>query len=232
MTKEDYISKFSNARKRYKELINSIDYDSLLLEKSKYQEKTGDPNFWDDNSLAKQILKNISSYEKEIEEYDLIKQSYEDMSINFDSNVNLALSNSSINSVDSVIILQTNNEWKHVKISENQFQLVSEWAFLIGFCLSVLLMIILYVRPEWYVVNLVGILVGAGVVAMLGISFVPWLIIIFMIVAAIYDAWAVYKSKHMLDLADTMVNLKLPILLVAPQEKNYSFLGVYLSWLF
>ena len=59
---------------------------------------------------------------------------------------------------------------------------------------------------------------------MLGISFVPWLIIIFMIVAAIYDAWAVYKSKHMLDLADTMVNLKLPILLVAPQEKNYSFL--------
>ena len=146
------------------------------------------------------------------------------MSINFDSNVNLALSNSSINSVDSVIILQTNNEWKHVKISENQFQLVSEWAFLIGFCLSVLLMIILYVRPEWYVVNLVGILVGAGVVAMLGISFVPWLIIIFMIVAAIYDAWAVYKSKHMLDLADTMVNLKLPILLVAPQEKNYSFL--------
>ena len=84
MTKEDYISKFSNARKRYKELINSIDYDSLLLEKSKYQEKTGDPNFWDDNSLAKQILKNISSYEKEIEEYDLIKQSYEDMSINCD----------------------------------------------------------------------------------------------------------------------------------------------------
>ena len=84
MTKEDYISKFSNARKRYKELINSIDYDSLLFEKSQYQEKTGDPNFWDDNNLAKQILKNISSYEKEIEEYDLIKQSYEDMSINCD----------------------------------------------------------------------------------------------------------------------------------------------------
>ena len=146
------------------------------------------------------------------------------MSINFEENVNLALSNTSINSVDSVVILQTNNEWKHVNISESQFQLVNEWAFLIGFCLSILLMIMLYIRPEWYVVNLVGILVGAGVVAMLGISFVPWLIIIFMIMAAIYDAWAVYKSKHMLDLADTMVNLKLPILLVAPQEKNYSFL--------
>jgi len=146
------------------------------------------------------------------------------MSIDFEDRTNLALSNTSINSVDSVVIIQTSNEWKYVNISENQFQLVNEWAFLIGFCLSILLMILLYIRPEWYVVNLVGILVGGGVVAMLGISFVPWLIIIFMIVAAIYDAWAVYKSKHMLDLADTMVNLKLPILLVAPQEKNYSFL--------
>ena len=62
-----------------------------------------------------------------------------------------------------------------------------------------------------------------GVVVMLGVAFVPTLIIVFMIAAAIYDAWAVYKSKHMLDLADTMINLRLPILLVAPQEKGYSF---------
>ena len=45
-----------------------------------------------------------------------------------------------------------------------------------------------------------------------------------MILAAIYDAWAVYRSKHMLDLADTMIGLNLPILLVAPQEKGYSML--------
>ena len=58
---------------------------------------------------------------------------------------------------------------------------------------------------------------------MLGVAFVPTLIIIFMILAAIYDAWAVYKSKHMLELADTMIGLQLPILLVAPQDKGYSF---------
>ena len=57
---------------------------------------------------------------------------------------------------------------------------------------------------------------------MLGVSFVPTLIMVFMIAAAIYDAWAVYKSKHMLDLADTMMNLNLPILLVAPQDSDYS----------
>ena len=45
-----------------------------------------------------------------------------------------------------------------------------------------------------------------------------------MIAAAVYDAWAVYRSKHMLDLADTMIGLRLPILLVAPQEKGYSFI--------
>ena len=136
----------------------------------------------------------------------------------------LALSNTSSNSINSVVFIQMNDKWQYLTIDENQFVLVNDWAVLIGLCVSIFLMVVLFIRPEWYVVNSVGILVGAGVIAMLGISFVPWLIIIFMIVAAIYDAWAVYKSKHMLDLADTMVNLKLPILLVAPQEKNYSFL--------
>ena len=163
-----------------------------------------------------------SNYFRMFRSSNLIEQI--NMTIDIDNGGNLVLSNSSINSVNSVVFIQMDNKWQHVNISENQFELVNEWAAIIGFCLSVLLMIILYIRPEWYVVNSVGILVGAGVIAMLGISFVPWLIIIFMIVAAIYDAWAVYKSKHMLDLADTMVNLKLPILLVAPQEKNYSFL--------
>ena len=53
---------------------------------------------------------------------------------------------------------------------------------------------------------------------MLGVSFVPWIIILFMVLAAVYDAWAVYSSKHMLELADTMVNLELPVMLVAPQK--------------
>ena len=97
-------------------------------------------------------------------------------------------------------------------------------AFLIGIIASVLLMTALIIRPEWYIVNTVGVLVGAGVIVMLGVTFVPTLIVIFMVLAAIYDAWAVYRSKHMLDLADTMIGLNLPILLVAPQESGYSML--------
>ena len=42
---------------------------------------------------------------------------------------------------------------------------------------------------------------------MIGISFTPVLVIMFMTLAAIYDHWAVNKSKHMLELADTMIGL-------------------------
>tara|TARA_B100000963_G_scaffold111745_1_gene97294 strand:- start:2851 stop:3915 length:1065 start_codon:yes stop_codon:yes gene_type:complete len=78
--------------------------------------------------------------------------------------------------------------------------------------------------PEWWVVNTTGILVGSGVIVMLGISFVPILICIFMILAAVYDYWAVHRSKHMLELADTMIDLKLPVVLVAPKDASYSFM--------
>ena len=78
--------------------------------------------------------------------------------------------------------------------------------------------------PEWYVLNTVGLLVGSGVIVMIGNSFVPVLIILFMVLAAIYDHWAVNGSKHMLELADTMIDLKLPVLLVAPKSSEYTFL--------
>ena len=95
---------------------------------------------------------------------------------------------------------------------------------MIGLAVTAILMILLYVHSEWYVVNTTGVLLGAGVCALLGVSFEPPMAILFMILAAVYDAWAVYKSKHMLDLADTMIGLRLPILLVAPQDTNYSLI--------
>ena len=48
--------------------------------------------------------------------------------------------------------------------------------------------------------------------------------IVFLIVLAIYDAISVYKTKHMIELADTVMDLKLPVLLVVPKIRNYSLL--------
>ncbi|GIT75226.1 MAG: hypothetical protein Ct9H300mP30_2880 [Methanobacteriota archaeon] len=41
-----------------------------------------------------------------------------------------------------------------------------------------------------------------------------------MVAAAVYDHWAVNSSKHMLELADTMIKNKLPVLLVAPKGEK------------
>jgi presenilin-like A22 family membrane protease len=45
-------------------------------------------------------------------------------------------------------------------------------AFFLGIGLAIILMVALIIRPEWYVVNTVGVLVGAGVIVMLGVTFV------------------------------------------------------------
>ena len=130
--------------------------------------------------------------------------------------------NSESDSDDAVLLMEQNGEWSSMNYeylpSDGSAFLIYTVPGLTALILSIGMMAALIMRPEWYVINTVGILVGAGTITMLGVSFVPWIIIIFMVLAAIYDAWAVYKSKHMLELADTMVNLELPVMLVAPQR--------------
>ena len=83
---------------------------------------------------------------------------------------------------------------------------------------------LLYVYPEWYVVDIAGVLLAAGVAAIFGISFGLFPALLLLTGLAIYDAWAVYHTGHMVDLADSVMNLKLPILLVVPKSRDYSFL--------
>jgi presenilin-like A22 family membrane protease len=95
---------------------------------------------------------------------------------------------------------------------------------LISFILALVLVIILYKYPEWYVIDIGGIIIGAGAIAIFGISLGILLVIILLICLAIYDAISVYKTKHMIDLADTVMDLKLPVLLVVPKIRNYSLI--------
>jgi presenilin-like A22 family membrane protease len=95
----------------------------------------------------------------------------------------------------------------------------------LAFCLGTagFLTYILYKYPEWYVVDSIGIVVGAGIIAILGISLGILPLFILMIALAIYDAISVYKTKHMIDLADAVTEKRLPVVLVVPKTKNYSF---------
>lgn len=94
----------------------------------------------------------------------------------------------------------------------------------IAIIIAVVLGIILFKYPEWYIVDFIGIVVAAGVCAIIGISLAVLPILVLLIILAVYDAISVYKTKHMVDLADKVVDWHLPILLVIPKTWSYSFL--------
>src|SRR6266566_5187789 len=93
----------------------------------------------------------------------------------------------------------------------------------LAFTLAAGLVYLLVKFPEWYVVDAIGITTAAGVTAILGISFGTLPAILLLIALAFYDAWAVYRTKHMITLADELTSQRLPILLVIPKKAGYSF---------
>jgi presenilin-like A22 family membrane protease len=95
---------------------------------------------------------------------------------------------------------------------------------IISLQIAIMLSYALYKHPEWYVVDISGLLVAAGATAIFGISLGILPAIVLMSVLAVYDAIAVYRTKHMVDLADSVMDLRLPILLVVPKEPGYSFM--------
>ena len=90
--------------------------------------------------------------------------------------------------------------------------------------LAAILIAVLFKYPEWYVIDICGVIVGAGAIAIFGISLGILPVLVLLIGLAIYDAISVYKTKHMIDLADTVMDLKLPVLLVVPKIRHYSLI--------
>ncbi len=91
------------------------------------------------------------------------------------------------------------------------------------FVLAALVTWALVKYPEWYVVDTVGLATAAGVTAILGISFGLLPALILLVALAFYDAWAVYRTKHMVALADEVTSQRLPVLLVIPKHAGYKF---------
>ncbi|ADD07152.1 DUF1119 family protein [Natrialba magadii ATCC 43099] len=83
----------------------------------------------------------------------------------------------------------------------------------------------LLVHPEWYVIDTAGVLMGAGAAALFGISFGLLPALLLLAVLAIYDAISVYGTEHMLDLAEGVMDLKIPVVLVIPLTLSYSYLS-------
>lgn len=94
----------------------------------------------------------------------------------------------------------------------------------IAILLFIISAMLLWKHPEWYVIDTIGLIMCAMGIALLGsnIGIVP--IIVMLIIFACYDAYAVYKSRHMIDLAIGVLNLKLPMIFIIPRDLKYSFI--------
>ncbi len=87
--------------------------------------------------------------------------------------------------------------------------------------LAVLLLLRYY--PEWYIVDAFGILVCAGISAIFGVSMTTLPALLLLLVLALYDAISVYKTRHMVSLAEGVIKIKAPLLFVVPKSRDYSF---------
>jgi len=90
--------------------------------------------------------------------------------------------------------------------------------------LSIAATLLLYMYPEWYVIDVLGVFIAAGVASIFGVSLEILPVLILLILLAVYDAISVYKTKHMITLAEGVIDLKTPILFVIPKKSDYSFI--------
>lgn len=97
-------------------------------------------------------------------------------------------------------------------------------AVVLPLVLSGLAISLLILFPEWYVIDTLGILIAAGAASIFGISLGVVPVIILLILLAIYDAISVYKTRHMITLAEGVMEMKTPILFVIPKKTSYSYI--------
>ena len=98
---------------------------------------------------------------------------------------------------------------------------MSPWLAIIP-TLGVMLLLRFY--PEWYIIDIFGILVCAGISSLFGVSMTTFPAFLLLLVLAIYDAISVYKTRHMVSLAEGVINIKAPLLFVVPKSRDYSFI--------
>jgi presenilin-like A22 family membrane protease len=93
----------------------------------------------------------------------------------------------------------------------------------ISAAIALTILLALWMEPQWYVVDTAGFLAAGALIALLGISFSILPVFILLIALAVYDYIAVYRTKHMISLADVVTEMRLPILMVMPSSAGYDY---------
>jgi len=91
-----------------------------------------------------------------------------------------------------------------------------------GLGIAAVVAAVVWLHPEWYVINAVVLVAVAGVAALLGTSLGPFAGLIALTAMAAYDAYSVYGSGHMETLADSAAATGTPTMFVVPTERGTS----------
>lgn len=97
---------------------------------------------------------------------------------------------------------------------------------LLALPISFAIMILLIKKPHWVVVNFSAFLLSVGIATMFGISLAPLPAIVLLVILAVYDAVSVYKTKHMISLAESVSRVNAPMLFVIPWRGEKMMIGV------
>ncbi|RLI83540.1 hypothetical protein DRP04_01185 [Archaeoglobales archaeon] len=92
--------------------------------------------------------------------------------------------------------------------------------------ISLVLVLILALRPNWIIMNISALLLSAGISAIFGISLEPMPVIVLLAILSVYDVISVYKTKHMISLAESIAGIKAPMLFIIPIKGKNAYMGV------
>ena len=88
----------------------------------------------------------------------------------------------------------------------------------LAFILSLILIFSYVLWPYVWFHDLVLILTLPGIAALIGVSLNPWTVAVLLIVMSVYDYVAVYKTKHMVKMAKTMIASRAIFAMIFPEK--------------
>ena len=108
MQLEELLSEINKLSPRLKSLYESLKIKDSEIKLKELEEKTSDPNFWNNSENSQKIISKISSLKSKVKEYKKLKSDYDDL---------LTLTQMSLQENDDSSLNEIENDFK--KFSKN-----------------------------------------------------------------------------------------------------------------
>ena len=80
---------------------------------------------------------------------------------------------------------------------------------------------LLFSKPNWVVVNITGLILSIGIASIWSLVLGIWFALALLVLMAVYDYISVFKTKHMVTLANVAISEKIPMLFVIPESNDF-----------